>query len=233
MQPADTVEQLLQSTEIFGALAAADRAMCARAFKEVHFEEGRMLFAAGDAGAMAYLLAEGLVRLALTTSSGRELSVRVAGPGELIGEIAAFDSGPRTADATAISPVRAFGIPAADLDRLFETCPGLARSVIRLLCRRLRATTVQLEGIALHRIEVRVARFLLALLGQRKAPPGRRLSLELGYSQGELARLVGCSRPKLNLALGVLENAGALKRTSDRLFCDPAMLAQFADAADD
>ncbi|RJF94318.1 Crp/Fnr family transcriptional regulator [Oleomonas cavernae] len=111
--------------------------------------------------------------------------------------------------------------------------PRLARSVIHLLCRRLRATTDQLEGIALHKIEVRLARFLLGLLGQRTAPPGRRLSLELGYSQSELARLVGSSRSKLNMALGVLEDAGAIKRTSDRLFCDPAMLAQFADSADD
>jgi CRP-like cAMP-binding protein len=233
MADGDPVAQLIASTEIFGSLTAEDQALCAGAFREVNFEEGRMVFAAGDPGNAAYLLAEGLVRLALTTGSGRELSVRIAGPGEVIGEIAAFDSGPRTADATAISPVRAYSISAVEFDRLFEACPRLARSVIGLLCRRLRVTTVQLEGIALHRIEVRLARFLLALLGQRKAPPGRRLSLELGYSQGELARLVGCSRPKLNLALGVLEQAGALKRTSDRLFCDPAALAQFADADDD
>ncbi|RJF89835.1 Crp/Fnr family transcriptional regulator [Oleomonas cavernae] len=233
MAEADLVEALLASTEAFGALEPEDLAICAKAFREVHFDSGRMLFAVGDPGSMAYLLAEGLVRLALTTASGRELSFRVAGPGELIGEIAAFDSGPRTADATAISPVRAYGISAADFDHLFETRPRLARSVIHLLCRRLRATTDQLEGIALHKIEVRLARFLLGLLGQRTAPPGRRLSLELGYSQSELARLVGSSRSKLNMALGVLEDAGAIKRTSDRLFCDPAMLAQFADSADD
>ena len=44
----------------------------------------------------------------------------------------------------------------------------------------------------------------------------------------ELARLVGASRPKVNAALGMLETAGAIKRTMDRLFCDPVKLAELA-----
>jgi CRP/FNR family transcriptional regulator, cyclic AMP receptor protein len=78
-----------------------------------------------------------------------------------------------------------------------------------------------------------VARFLLAALGDRQAPPGRRVPLELGFSQGELALLLGASRPKVNAALGALENAGAIRRTSDRIFCEPAKLALVAQKNDD
>jgi CRP/FNR family cyclic AMP-dependent transcriptional regulator len=59
-------------------------------------------------------------------------------------------------------------------------------------------------------------------------PPGRRLPLELSFSQGELALLLGASHPKINVALGILEKAGAVGRTADRLFCDPAKLATIA-----
>jgi CRP-like cAMP-binding protein len=38
------------------------------------------------------------------------------------------------------------------------TTPAFASAVIALLCRRLREADFQLEGVALHRIEVRVAR---------------------------------------------------------------------------
>jgi len=44
--------------------------------------------------------------------------------------------------------------------------------------------------------------------------------------------LLGASRPKINAALGTLENAGAIGRTSDRLFCDPAKLADIAQRND-
>lgn len=227
------IEALLAATEVFGALPPADLALCARHFRPVQFEAGQVLFTQGDAGTTAYLVAEGQVRLAITTPAGRELSVRIAERGALIGEIAAFDGGPRSAGATALTAVTAHAIGAGAFERLFETNSRLARSVVHYLCRRLRATTDQLEGIALHRLEVRLARFLLDQLGGRAALPGRRLSLELGYSQGELARLLGSSRPKVNLALGALEQAGAIKRTSDRLFCDPARLAALAEGDDD
>jgi DNA-binding GntR family transcriptional regulator len=65
-----------------------------------------------------------------------------------------------------------------------------------------------------------------------QAPPGRRVPLELHYSQSELALLLGASRPKINVALSALEGAGAIGRTSDRLFCDRAKLALIAQLDD-
>jgi hypothetical protein len=44
--------------------------------------------------------------------------------------------------------------------------------------------------------------------------------------------LLGASRPKVNTALGALEDSGAIGRTADRLFCDPAKLALIAQRID-
>jgi CRP/FNR family cyclic AMP-dependent transcriptional regulator len=77
-------------------------------------------------------------------------------------------------------------------------------------------------------IEVRLAQFLLSALEGQTAPPGRRVPLELGFSQGELSHLLGASRPKVNAAMGQLEKAGAIGRTIDRLFCDPDKLSAIA-----
>ncbi|MDK9698309.1 MAG: Crp/Fnr family transcriptional regulator [Siculibacillus sp.] len=228
MSGLEAVETLLASTDLFGVLAPEVRLDCAGHFRELRFDKGRTLFVHGDLGTHAYVVAEGRVRMTLTTAAGRELAVRIAEPGSLVGEIAALDGGLRSADATAITPVLVLAIAAADLDRLIARHPDLARAAVRLLCARLRATTDQLEGIALHSIEVRLARFLLEALGGRTAPPGRRPAVELGYSQSDLARLIGSSRPKTNLALGALEAAGAIRRTADRIFCDPVLLAGIA-----
>jgi len=226
------VAALLAHTELFGPLPDETRQAAAEAFHPVRFEAGRTLFLHGDPGGHAYVVAEGLVRLGLGSAAGREISVRIAGPGALLGEIAILDGGPRSADATALSPVAAFALAAADLDRLIGRHPDLARATVRYLCARLRATTDRLEGIALHSLEVRLARFLLEALNGRTADAGRRPALDLGYSQSELARLIGGSRPKTNLALGALEEAGAIRRTADRLFCDPELLTAIAGLDD-
>jgi CRP-like cAMP-binding protein len=133
----------------------------------------------------------------------------------------------------ALTAVTAHSLSRTEFDRLLLQDSQLARNAIDFLCRRLRDTTDQLEMIALYAVEVRLARFLLLALKGQSAPAGKRIPLELGFSQGELAQLLGASRPKVNLALGFLEEAGAIGRTSDRLFCDPAILARIAEQADD
>ncbi|HYA81445.1 MAG TPA: helix-turn-helix domain-containing protein, partial [Methylocystis sp.] len=116
----------------------------------------------------------------------------------------------------------------SDFTRLRSAHPSVTESVILFLCDRLRRVSDKLETIALYPLEARLARFLVLSLRGREETPGKRVPLELAYSQTELAQLLGASRPKLNAALGELERVGAVKRTSDRLFCDRAKLAEIA-----
>jgi CRP-like cAMP-binding protein len=187
-----------------------------------------MLFARGDRGDRLYLIAEGRVRLATSTDEGRELSFRHATTGEILGEIAALDGGPRTAEAMALVPVVAWSLERRTLRELLARQPAITGRFIDFLCRRVRDTSEQLEAIALHPLHVRLARFLLVALGDRQAVAGKRVPLEIGFSQGELALLLGATRPKVNEAFGTLEEMGAIGRTIDRVFCDPGKLAAVA-----
>jgi CRP-like cAMP-binding protein len=224
--------RLLAGTELFKKLAADDLAVCAARFREARFRKGQLVFGRGDPGTHLYLVAEGQVRLAIATNEGRELSFRIAASGDLFGEIAVLDGGPRSADATALTPATAYTLERNAFRELWSAHPTISDAVISFLCRRLRDTSDKLETVALYPMEVRLARFLLVALGNRQAPPGRRVPLELGFPQGELALLLGASRPKINAALARLESAGAIGRTSDRLFCDPTKLSLIAQRDD-
>jgi CRP/FNR family cyclic AMP-dependent transcriptional regulator len=225
MASKDVLVSLLSRTELFKGLSADELAACIPSFREAKFKKGQALFVRGERASGLYLVAEGRVRLAIATEDGRELSFRHATAGELLGEIAALDSGTRTADATALTAVTAFRLDKEDFRKLWRERPALSERLIAFLCTRLRDTSGQLESIALHPLHVRLARFFLVALGDRKPEAGKRIPLELGMSQSELALLLGASRPKINEALGKLEEAGAIHRTLDRIFCDPAKLA--------
>jgi CRP/FNR family cyclic AMP-dependent transcriptional regulator len=226
------LSSLLANTELFGNLPANIVEQVAERLHTVQFKRGQTIYERGDAGNAVYLIKSGQIRFSVVSGDGRELSVRVAGAGEIIGEIAVLDRQPRTATAMALTAVTAHSLARTDLDRLMLQEPQLARNAIDFLCHRLRDTTEQLEMIALYPIEVRLARFLLIALKGASSAAGKRIPLELGFSQGELAQLLGASRPKVNLALGFLEEAGAINRTPDRLFCDPVILARIAEKSD-
>lgn len=232
MSDSSALAALLGETALFARLDTEALLSCAEAFREQRFEQGQMLFSRGDPGDQLILVAAGRIRLAVTTEDGRELSVRHAVRGDLLGEIAVLDGGARSADAVALTPVVIHGLRSAEFGRLVARYPMLSGGIIAFLCRRLRQTTDQLEGIALYSIEVRLARFLLVGLGGRKPEPGKRVPLDMAFSQSELAQLLGASRPKVNAALGALEQSGAIKRTADRIFCDPEALAKYAGVGD-
>jgi CRP/FNR family transcriptional regulator, cyclic AMP receptor protein len=227
-----SIARLLADTPLFSTLAPDDLAACAAKFREVHFEKGALLFGRGDPGAHLFLVADGQVRLATATAGGRELSFQIAVAGDVFGEIALLDGWPRSAEATALTAVTAHILERSAFRELWSQHPAITDAVVAFLCRRLRDISDKLEGIALYPLEARLAKFLLVALGDQQPPPGRRLPLQLGYSQGELGLLLGASRPKINAALGALEQAGAIGRTQDRMFCDPAKLALVAQRSD-
>jgi CRP/FNR family transcriptional regulator, cyclic AMP receptor protein len=224
------IVELLGKSALFGSLADADRAAIASRMRRVDFDPDQMIFSRGDPGREIYLVLEGRIRLSILSSDGRELSFAHAGPGNIFGEIATLDGGERTAGATAISRVQAMALPQRAMMELIENNPKVGLAAIRFLCTRLRETDQRLEAIALHRIEVRLARLMLSALKlQSPGATGKNVALDLGMSQGELALLIGASRPKVNIALTMLEDMGAITRAGSKLSCDTEVLQSIAD----
>ncbi|WP_149142746.1 Crp/Fnr family transcriptional regulator [Gemmobacter caeruleus] len=194
------------------------------------WHSGEVLFQRGDPGDWMVALAEGRVKLTLLTAQGRELILRHAEGGDTLGEFALVDGGGRSADATAVTPTLGWRLPRARFIALAATHPALMLGAARYFCRRLRDTTDQLEGIALFPLEARLARFFLLTLRQiHGEDPPPRAALRLEISQGELAALLGASRPKVNRALMALQEAAAVTRAGEVWECDLPRLAALAE----
>lgn len=232
MAHSTTLAGMLGRTALFGSLSQADRVLVAEQMRKSAFKASKTIFSRGDPGRELYLLVEGRVRLSVFSTDGRALSFKIAGAGEIFGEVAVLDGGVRSADAIALTDVEAMTLSQTRVEALLAENPRVARAAIAYLCTRLRQTSEQAETIALHPIEVRLARYFLARLKLRDggAEISKLQSLELGMSQGELALLVGASRQKVNEALAHLEELGALKRAGRQLLCNAAKLARVTAA---
>lgn len=190
----------------FHSVAASSRARLAAGATEVSFRRGRVLFLEGEDPGGVYLVRTGLVRLFVTELDGSETTVRIAGAGELVGELAVLDGGTRSASAIALRAVTAFRIP---VDLFAAELPDdgtVARGVLRGLVALVRDNTRRLVIERSHRLESIVARLLLddpALL--------RRVT------QGELAGLLGANRQSLNQILRAWEREGIIGRRDGRM----------------
>jgi CRP-like cAMP-binding protein len=232
IQDASMVAAILSKTVLFGPLEQAERHAVARQMVKVEHGPHQTIFTRGDPGSQVYLVVEGHVRLSVFSVDGRLLSFKHAGAGEVFGEIAVLDGGPRSADAVALTHVVLMTLAAERLVKLIETNHRVARAAIACVCQRLRETSAQAETIALHPVETRLARYLLA----RVQPPAAgahccgTATVDLNISQSELASLIGASRQKTNAALGLLQEAGAIERRGRAMICNAGKLAEFASA---
>jgi CRP-like cAMP-binding protein len=217
---------LLARTPLFGGLDEPSRKAVAAEMREAAYDPGQNIFSRGDAGAELHVVTKGRVRLSVLTPEGRELSFAHVETPSIFGELAIFDGRPRSADATAVNMVETLMLSKPAFVRLMASYPPVGEAAVRFLAGRLRDADEQLEAIALHPIEARLARFFLAAVRQ-KDPAGKagQISLALPISQSELALLVGASRPKVNAALGLLETEGAIERRGQQVVCNVAVLS--------
>ena len=223
------VTDLLARSALFNALTPAPRHALAQEMRDVTLDSGEMLFARGDPGNEIYLVVEGRIRISVLSSDGRELSFAHAVPGDVFGEIAALDGSPRSADATAITSVRLKTLSRSALQHLLSCSTTASLAIIQLLCERLRDVSEHFEAIALHPIEVRLARLLLDTLEEKQTEGAAKVaSLTLGISQNELALLMGSTRQRANVALMLLERTGAIRRSGDVLACNLEALSRIA-----
>jgi CRP/FNR family cyclic AMP-dependent transcriptional regulator len=114
-------------------------------------QSGQPLIRGGEPDRTFYFVLRGELEIIVQSSDGLTMRrVAQAGAGAVLGELAFFDGGPRSATASAMAPCEVAAM-SQDQYAAFELAsPGLARSLLfalaRVLATRLRRTTAKLAG---------------------------------------------------------------------------------------
>lgn len=223
----------LSAFPIFGQLGDVAQQRLAAATTTRNWQSGSLLFQRGDEEDHLIALVSGRVRLSLASPQGRELVLRHAGPGEVLGELALIDGLARSADAVAIQPTTALILRRDRFLTIAAEHSDVGLAVARYLCGQLRNTNFQMESIALYDLQIRLVRFILLTLQQiYGADIPDTASLTLGLNQTDLSAVLGASRPKVNHALQSLISIGGIRRDGDKLICDTGILQDQIDAND-
>jgi CRP/FNR family transcriptional regulator, cyclic AMP receptor protein len=165
-----------------------------------------VLFLKGDEGDALYGVLSGRIKISTAAPGGKEIILNVIHPGDVFGEIALLDGGPRSADASAMSDVALMAIQRRDFVRLMEREPKLSTHLLRLVCARVRATSEMIEDAAFLSLPSRLAKRLLALADLQGSTV--KDGIDLAISQSNLAQIMGTSRESINKHLQGWRQAG-------------------------
>jgi CRP/FNR family transcriptional regulator, cyclic AMP receptor protein len=184
------------------------------------YPAGTRVYRAG-APARAQLVIEGLLRVYLSSAEGRQVTVRYARDGDVLG-IAVIVGGPVDVGVQTVVPSSLFSINPRRLTQAGRQDARVAWAVAEELAARLDDTLQQAAMNTFGSVRQRVAFHLLDLASDQQRPRGR---LEALVSQQELADAVGSVREVVARTLRDLRLAGIVATSPDRvLILDPARL---------
>jgi len=121
---------MLADVELFEHVSDEDRARLAEFIDLRQLAAGDTLFRTGEPGDSLYIVRTGEIELFIKDTAGQKIALAVAGVGEVFGELALLDRGPRTATAVALDDTELLALDRDDLLLLFQKSPNAA---LRLL----------------------------------------------------------------------------------------------------
>lgn len=98
----------------------------------IEFAAGDVIMEEGDEGSVMYVVIEGEVKVLL-----KDKVVALAGPGEIVGEMALIDSDIRSATVTARSTCKLVPIDLPSFEALLRHVPDFSKHVMNVLANRL------------------------------------------------------------------------------------------------
>ncbi|MFD6310083.1 Crp/Fnr family transcriptional regulator [Streptomyces nigra] len=198
------------ATSPVGRLGPADRAHLLALGVPVRHPADRVLMREAERTDHVLILLDGLVKVTGHADDDRAALLAVRMRGDLLGELAALDGGPRSATVTTCGPVGTRTVSRAEFLRCLRERPGIAHAVHQSVVAKLRAANAHRVNFVGCDAATRLARVLHHLVMTYGERDGDGAVLRWPITQPELATLAGASEPSVQKALRRLRNDGVI-----------------------
>jgi CRP/FNR family cyclic AMP-dependent transcriptional regulator len=203
-QPIGERTQTLKAVPFFTRLNDRELDVVRSVATEKTYPKNAVVLTEGEMGDSLYMIQSGKVKVFIGDEDGREIILKILGPGDFFGEMSMIDKQPRSASVTTIEASMFLVLAHAGFERCVEEAPRIGTMVMQILAQRVREADRKIGTLALMDVYGRVASTLLELsvYNNGKLMVGEKLS------QQDLANMVGASREMVNRILKDLSERG-------------------------
>jgi CRP/FNR family cyclic AMP-dependent transcriptional regulator len=173
-----------------------------------HLRAGERIYLMGNPASSLFLLQSGLVKTSVISPEGQELTLRIYGSGDILGELCLCGGGRRD-EAIALEASTVTELPLAVLLGRLKQEPEAALELASIMCERLGDAYERVESLSWETVLERLVRALLKLAADFGEEPSAE-DTHIGHyiKQDELAKIVGARREVVSGLLNRLRNSG-------------------------
>ena len=198
------VADSLAENPIFACLSPQDRLALAAKMRPRQFARDEVIFHRDDPANQVFFITSGTVKISVPDEQGHEVVVALERGGDVFGELALFDQGPRSATVTALHETHTLALGRQDFMTVLEGNTDAMRRMLALLAKTVRHSTGHVEDLVFLDLPGRVAKCVLDLADAARTD-------RIDLSQEDLAGFVGATRVSVNRVLADLEKRGAIE----------------------
>lgn len=183
---------LIARVPLFREVPREDLGAIAREARLVRAQAGRPFFEEGAPASAFFVLVQGQVKVAQVSAEGHEVILRIIGPGEAFGGVAAFTGGGEyPVTAVALGRAEAAAWDGETMTRLMRTHPPIAINAVRIVAGRLHELQRRHRELMTERVERRIARALLRLVQHAGRRVEAGVEIDFPLSRQDLAEMTG------------------------------------------
>jgi CRP/FNR family transcriptional regulator, cyclic AMP receptor protein len=199
---------LLSKNPLLCGCSEQDLSQLVRVCVAKEYSADEFVFVKGEPGEACYMVVSGHIGVGAHSVEGRYCLFSDFNPGDIFGEIAVIDGGPRTADAVAIADSRLLVIRRGVFLSLLKQNAHVSLELLYIISARVRLTSARLDELFWLDFPSRLAKRLLVLLEGEGWVEGSEGERVCRLSQNRLASIIGASRQTVNEQLRAWQREG-------------------------
>jgi CRP/FNR family transcriptional regulator len=219
------IRKFLSGTFLFNSFTEKEIGLLLISASLKKIDKGEQIFSEGMDATAFFIVVAGRVKIYKLSPDGKEYTLHIHGPGDLVAEAAIFDSMVYPASCMAMEDTILVRISREGFLKLIKEYPELSLKMMSGYSKRLRQFVVKIEELSLKDIKSRLAGYLL----ENSTVENGVNVCHLTYSKKELSSLLGTIPETLSRALAFLKQKKLIVEKDNRIIItDPEKLRIFA-----
>jgi len=220
------LRRFLLSTFLFSSFTGSEIDLLAASTSVQRSRKGEHIFNEGLDASAFYIVASGKVKIYKISPDGKEHTLHIHGPGDLVAEAAIFDSMVYPASCVTLEDTVLVRVSRRGIMNLIRGYPELSLKMMSGYSKRLRQFVAKIEELSLKDIKARLAGYLL----QNSSREDDSTVCRLPCAKKELASLLGTVPETLSRALAFLKRKKLIvEKDNVIIILDPEQLRMFAE----
>ncbi|MBA4543621.1 MULTISPECIES: Crp/Fnr family transcriptional regulator [Thermoactinomyces] len=183
-----------------------------------HYRKHSTVFTEGQERSAVYFIHSGIIKVTKVDNNGNEQVICLLPKGEMFPHVGFFDDIPYPGTAQTVTDCELLAIPLGSFNQLLSSNPQIAKSVMKMMDKRLLQMQRRLHGVISGDIHRKMIVSLLQLVEEYGNEKDGGVYISIPLTNQDFANMLGMSRESVNRVLNQLKKDQLLEISRKGIF---------------